>query len=161
MDLVKVDPAFNLYDISFPVHSCSQPRPPAKMVFAGGEKGRIGVALDSLICNGCVISGGRVERSVLSPDVRINSYSSVEDSILFDRVDVGRYAKIRRAIIDKNVKIPYGFSVGYDPEEDAKRFTVTGSGVVVITRAERIEEGSYHISRGTEAEWPDKACLGE
>jgi glucose-1-phosphate adenylyltransferase len=161
MDLVKVDPVFNLYDTSFPVHSCSQPRPPAKMVFAGGEKGRIGVALDSLICNGCVISGGRVERSVLSPDVRINSYSSVEDSILFDRVNVGRHAKIRRAIIDKDVKIPSGFSAGYDPEEDAKRFTVTGSGVVVITKAERIEEGSYSISSDNEAAWPDKACPGE
>jgi glucose-1-phosphate adenylyltransferase len=161
MDLVKVDPAFNLYDTSFPVHSCSQPRPPAKMVFAGGEKGRVGVALDSLICNGCVVSGGRVERSILSPDVRINSYSLVEDSILFDRVDVGRHAKIRRAIIDKDVKIPSGFSVGYDPEEDAKRFTVTGSGVVVITKAERIEEGSYSVSSDNEAAWPDKACPGE
>ena len=142
MDLVKVDPPFNLYDTSFPIHSSTQPRPPAKMVFAGGETGRIGVAHDSLICNGCVISGGRVERSILSPDVRINSYSLVEDSILFHRVEVGRYAKIRRAIIDKDVKIPPEFSVGYNLEEDAKRFTVTESGVVVIGKRERIEEGS-------------------
>jgi glucose-1-phosphate adenylyltransferase len=142
MDLVKVDPAFNLYDTSFPIHSSTQPRPPAKMVFAGGETGRVGVAHDSLICNGCVISGGRVERSILSPDVRINSYSLVEDSILFHRVEVGRYAKIRRAIIDKDVKIAPGFSVGYSLEEDAKRFTVTESGVVVIGKGERIEEGS-------------------
>ena len=142
MDLVKVDPAFNLYDTSFPIHSSTQPRPPAKMVFAGGEMGRVGVAHDSLICNGCVISGGRVERSILSPDVRINSYSLVEDSILFHRVEVGRYAKIRRAIIDKDVKIAPGFSVGYNLEEDAKRFTVTDSGVVVIGKGERIEEGS-------------------
>jgi glucose-1-phosphate adenylyltransferase len=151
MDLVKVDPAFNLYDTSFPIHSYSQPRPPAKMVFAGGEEGRIGVAVDSLICNGCVISGGRVERSILSPDVRVNSYSLVEDSILFDRVDVGRYAKIRRAIIDKDVKIPSGLSVGYDPEQDTKYFSVTGSGVVVITKAQGIEAGSYSTSSGTEA----------
>jgi len=138
MDLVKVDPPFNLYDTSFPIHSSAQPRPPAKMVFAGGEAGRVGVALDSLICNGCIISGGRVERSILSPEVRINSYSLVEDSILFDRVEVGRNAKIRRAIIDKGTKIPPGFSIGYDLEKDAKRFTVTDSGVVVITKGELI-----------------------
>ena len=138
MDLVKVDPPFNLYDTSFPIHSSIRPRPPAKMVFAGGEAGRMGVTLDSLICNGCVVSGGRVERSILSPDVRINSYSLVEDSILFDRVDVGRSARIRRAIIDKGVQIPPGLSVGYDLEEDAKRFTVTESGVVVIAKGTRI-----------------------
>ena len=138
MDLVKVDPPFNLYDTSFPIHSSAQPRPPAKMVFAGGEAGRVGVALDSLICNGCIISGGRVERSILSPEVRINSYSLVQDSILFDRVEVGRNAKIRRAIIDKGTKIPPGFSIGYDLEKDAKRFTVTDSGVVVITKGELI-----------------------
>jgi glucose-1-phosphate adenylyltransferase len=141
MDLVKVDPVFNLYDTSFPIHSSTRPRPPAKMVFAGGESGRLGVALDSLICNGCILSGGRVERSILSPEVRVNSYSLVEDSILFDRVEVGRYAKIRRAIIDKDVKIPPRFSVGYNLEEDAKRFTVTDSGLVVIGKGERIEEG--------------------
>ena len=142
MDLLKVDPPFNLYDTSFPIHSSTRPRPPAKMVFAGGETDRIGVALDSLLCNGCVISGGRVERSILSPDVRINSYALVEDSILFDRVEVGRRAKIRRAIIDKAVRIPPGFSVGYNLEEDAKRFTVSESGVVVIPKGARIEEGS-------------------
>ena len=98
----------------------------------------MGVTLDSLICNGCVVSGGRVERSILSPDVRINSYSLVEDSILFDRVEVGRSARIRRAIIDKGVQIPPGLSVGYDHEEDAKRFTVTESGVVVIAKGTRI-----------------------
>jgi glucose-1-phosphate adenylyltransferase len=138
MDLIKVDPLFNLYDTSFPVHSSTRPRPPAKMVFAGGEAGRMGVALDSLICNGCVVSGGRVERSILSPDVRINSYSLVEDSILFDGVQVGRSAKIRRAIIDKGVRIPPGLSVGYNLEEDARRFTVTESGVVVIPKGEPI-----------------------
>jgi glucose-1-phosphate adenylyltransferase len=141
MDLVKVDPPFNLYDPSLPVHSSTRPRPPAKMVFAGGEADRIGVALDSLLCNGCIISGGRVERSILSPDVRIHSHALVEDSILFDRVDVGRHARIRRAIIDKAVRIPPGFSVGYNPEEDAKRFIVSESGVVVIPKGARIEEG--------------------
>jgi glucose-1-phosphate adenylyltransferase len=138
MDLVKVDPPFNLYDAAFPVHSSTRPRPPAKTVFAAREMGRMGVALDSLICNGCVVSGGRVERSILSPDVRINSYSLVEDSILFDRVEVGRSAKIRRAIIDKGVRIPPGVCIGYNLEEDAKRFTVTESGVVVIPKGEPI-----------------------
>jgi len=139
MDLVKVDPMFNLYDTSSPIHSSIRPRPPAKMIFAGGEAGRVGFALDSLICNGCVISGGRVERSIISPDVHIHSYSLVEDSILFDRVDVGRHAKIRRAIIDKDVKIPAGFSVGYSREDDAKRFKMSDSGVVVIARGKKIE----------------------
>ena len=139
MDLVKVDPPFNLYDISFPIHSATQPRPPAKMVFAGGDPSRIGVALDSLVCNGSIISGGRVERSILSPDVRINSYSRVEDSILFDRVQVGRHAKIRRAIIDKGTRVPAGFSIGYDLKKDAERFTVTNSGVVVVPKGELIQ----------------------
>jgi len=139
MDLVQVDPQFNLYDPFFPILSFTQPRPPVKMVFAGGEEGRIGMAVDSLLCSGCIISGGRVERSILSPDVRINSFSLVEDSIVFNRVDVGRYAKIRRAIIDKDVKIPAGLTVGYDLEEDARRFTVTQSGLVVISKGEMIE----------------------
>ncbi|HTY61370.1 MAG TPA: glucose-1-phosphate adenylyltransferase [Acidobacteriota bacterium] len=138
MDLVKVDPPFNLYDTSFPIHSASQPRAPAKMVFADEDTGRAGVALDSLVCGGSIISGGRVERSILSPDVRINSFSRVEDSILFDRVQVGRYAKIRRAIIDKGTMIPPGFTIGYDLEKDARRFTVTDSGVVVVPKGEMI-----------------------
>ncbi|MBN2243982.1 MAG: glucose-1-phosphate adenylyltransferase [Acidobacteria bacterium] len=138
MDLVKTNPLFNLYDTSFPVLSFAELRPPVKTVFAGGEANRIGVALDSLLCNGCIVSGGRVERSILSPDVRINSFSLVEDSILFERVNVGRNARIRRAIVDKDVEIPPGFSIGYDLEKDAERFTVTDSGIVVIPKGERI-----------------------
>jgi len=136
MDLVKVDPPFNLYDTSFPIHCSTRPRAPAKMVFADEEAGRVGVALDSFVCGGSIISGGRVERSILSPDVRINSYSRVEDSVLFNRVQVGRHAKIRRAIIDKGNKVPPGCSIGYDLEQDAKRFTVTDSGLVVIPKGE-------------------------
>jgi len=141
MDLLKVVPPFDLYDTSFPIHSSTRPRPPAKLVFSGGEKDRIGMATDSLLCNGCIISGGRAIRSILSPDVRINSYALVEDSILFDRVEVGRRAKIRRAIIDKAVKIPADFSLGYNLEEDSKRFTVSESGVVVISKGAGIEAG--------------------
>ena len=139
MDLVKTNPLFNLYDTSFPVLSFAEIRPPVKTVFAGDEGNRIGIALDSLVCNGCIISGGRVERSILSPDVRINSFSLVQDSILFERVNVGRKARIRRAIIDKDVKIPPGFSIGYDLKQDAERFTVTDSGIVVIPKGEKID----------------------
>jgi glucose-1-phosphate adenylyltransferase len=139
MDLVKVDPVFNLYDNSFPIHSYTPPRPPAKMVFAGGEEGRIGVALDSLICNGCVVSGGRVERSILSPDVRVHSYALVEDSILFNGVEIGRHAKVRRAIIDKEVVISPDACIGYDLERDSKRFTVTDSGIVVVPKGAFVE----------------------
>jgi ADP-glucose pyrophosphorylase len=114
--------------------------PPAKFVFAGGDDGmRIGVALDSMVANGCIISGGRVERSILSNNVRINSYSSVMDSIIMEGVDIGRNAKIRRAIIDKDVKIPSGTEIGYDLEEDKKRFTVTESGLVVVAKGTVIE----------------------
>lgn len=136
MDLVAVDPVFNLYDQSFPIHTHVEPRPPAKLVFAESGAGRVGVALNSLLCNGCVVSGSRVERSILSPDVKIHSYATVEDSILFHRVEVGRHARIRRAIIDKDVKIPPGFSIGYDREQDSRLFTVTESGLVVIPKGE-------------------------
>ena len=138
MDLVSVDPQFNLYDFHWPIRSFQEPRPPAKLVFAGGEEGRTGQALDSLLSNGVIVSGGRVERSILSPDVRIHSYSRVEDSILFDGVDIGRHAQVRRAIIDKGVKIPERCRIGYDPEEDGRRFTVTESGLVVISKGELV-----------------------
>ncbi len=138
MDLVQTNPQFNLYDEDFPILSFAQLRPPVKTVFSGEEANRAGIALDSLLCNGCIVSGGRVERSILSPDVRINSFSLVQDSILFEKVEVGRNARIRRAIIDKNVAIPPGFSIGYDLEQDAERFTVTDSGIVVVAKDEII-----------------------
>ena len=139
MDLVQVDPLFNLYDSSFPIHCFTEMRPPAKTVFSGGGENRIGLAVDSLLCNGCIVSGGRVERSILSPDVRINSHSMVQDSILFHRVNVGRYARIRRAIIDKDVNIPPGLSIGYDLDKDGERFTVTSNGIVVVSKGEQID----------------------
>jgi glucose-1-phosphate adenylyltransferase len=140
MDLVQVDPLFNLYDSSFPIHCFTEMRPPVKTVFSGGDENRIGLAVDSLLCNGCIVSGGRVERSILSPDVRINSHSLVQDSILFERVNVGRHVRIRRAIIDKDVKIPPGFTIGYDLKKDKERFTVTPNGVVVIPKGEQIDQ---------------------
>jgi len=133
-DLVAVDPVFNLYDAGWPLRTQPRQLPPAKTVFAGGEEGRIGTVLDSLVCGGAIVSGGRAERCILSPEVRINSYARVTESVLMDGVDVGRHARITRAIIDKGVHIPAGFVVGEDPEADRKRFSVTPGGVVVIPR---------------------------
>jgi glucose-1-phosphate adenylyltransferase len=139
MDLVSVSPAFNLYDDSWPIRSAPVPAPPAKFVFAGGEAGRIGAALDSLVCPGAIVSGGHVERSILGPGCRVNSWARVEDSILMDNVDVGRHAVVRRAIVDKGVRIPPGAKIGVDPADDKARFTVTASGLVVIPRGEKLD----------------------
>ncbi len=94
----------------------------------------MGTALNSIISNGCIISGGSVKRSILSPKVMVHSYTEIEDSILLEGVDVGRYAKIRRTIVDKEVKIPQGMEIGYNLDEDARRFTVTTSGIVVVPK---------------------------
>jgi len=140
MDLVRVEPVFNLYDRDWPIRTYEEQFPPAKTVFSGEEiAGRVGLVLDSLVSGGCVISGGRVQRSILSPNVRINSYSEVYDSILMEGVNVGRYAKIKKAIIDKDVNIPQGMVIGYDLEEDKKRFHVTESGIVVVAKGTEIK----------------------
>jgi glucose-1-phosphate adenylyltransferase len=140
MDLIAVDPVLNLYDASWPVRTYQPQVPPPKFVFSGdGPLGRArrGEALDSIICSGCILSGGQVQRSILSPRVRVNSYALVEDSILFEGVDVGRHCRIRRAIVDKDVKLPPHTVLGYDADFDRKRgFTVTESGVVVVAKAE-------------------------
>lgn len=137
MDLVSVSPQFNLYDRSWPIRSAAVQAPPAKFVFAGGEEGRVGQALDSLASPGVIVSGGQVVNSVLGPHVRVNSWARVEESILMDEVEVGRHATVRRAIVDKYVKIPPGAQIGVDHEEDRKRFTVTAGGVVIVPRGER------------------------
>jgi glucose-1-phosphate adenylyltransferase len=134
MDLVKVVPDLNLYDQEWPIRTMPITAPPPKFVFAQQEPGRVGVALDSMVSPGCIVSGGRVERSILSPFCRINSYSLVTDSILFENVSVGRHSKLHRTIVDKDVIIPEGMQIGYFPEEDKKRFTVTESGIVVISK---------------------------
>ncbi|MEW6101195.1 MAG: glucose-1-phosphate adenylyltransferase [Candidatus Omnitrophota bacterium] len=135
LDLVQVDPVFNLYDKDWPIRTYQEQFPPAKTVFSGDEvTGRIGLMLDSIVSGGSIISGGRVQRSILSPNVRVNSYSQIYDSILMEGVNVGRYAKIKRAIIDKDVTIPQGMVIGYDPSEDKKRFHVTESGIVVVAK---------------------------
>jgi glucose-1-phosphate adenylyltransferase len=135
MDLVSVTPKCNLYQSSWPVHTVYSPYPPSKMVFAGGEDGRrIGQVLDSIICGGSIISGGKVERSIVSPNVRVNSYADVEDSILMEGVEVGRHCRIRRTIIDKRVKIPPNTTIGYDPEEDSRHFDISPGGIVVVAK---------------------------
>lgn len=136
MDLVSIDPMLNLYDDQWPIRTFQPNVPPAKFVFGSrGATDRIGHAHDSIVCSGCVISGGQVSRSILAPHVRINSFSTVEDSILFNHVKVGRHARIRRAIIDKGVEIPAGTEIGFDAERDrARGFTITEQGVVVISK---------------------------
>jgi len=140
MDLVQVNPQFNLYDNEWPIRTYQEQFPPVKTVFAGEEiAGRVGLVLDSLVSSGSIISGGRVQRAILSPNVRIHSYSQVYDSILMEGVNVGRYAKIKKAIIDKDVDIPQGTVIGYDPKEDKKRFHVTESGIVVVAKGTEIK----------------------
>jgi len=132
MDLVAVTPAFNLYDSHWPIRSVPPAGPPAKFVF--GEKGRrMGIAIDSLVSHGCIISGGRVIGSVLSPGVRVNSFCDIEDSILLPNVSVGRRSRIRRAIIDQGVQIPENSDIGLDPDADRRAgYLVTETGIVVV-----------------------------
>ena len=140
MDLVDVVPVLNLYDRSWPTRTLQPQSPPPKFVHhAVGEPGhaRRGEAIDSMVCPGGIISGGHVRHSILSPNVRVNSYAVVEDSILFEGVRIGRKCKVRRAIIDKDVELPEGAEVGYDLELDRRRgFTITESGIVVIAKGE-------------------------
>ena len=137
MDLVRVAPQFDLYDDNWPIHRRSQPGPAARVLSHG--EGRTPEVIDSILSTGVIVSGARVVRSIIGPRSFLHSWSSVEDSILFDDVEVGRHCKIRRAIIDKHVKIPAGTTIGYDPKEDAKRFTVSPEGIVVIPKGMEIK----------------------
>jgi len=141
MDLIAVDPIFNLYDREWPVRTNLPMVPPAKFVFAQEGK-RFGVAVDSIVSPGCIVSGGIVTRSILSPEVRINSYSHVEESILMDGASVGRRAHVRRAIVEKHVHIPENAVIGYDLHEDAKRFRVTPDGIVVVEQTDSFGVGA-------------------
>ena len=138
-------PLFNLYNPMWPMVSAPMHQPPAKFVFADSKSQRIGIATDSLVSDGSIISGGTINRCVLHPRVRINSYADVDESILMDGVEVGRHSKIRRAIIDKGVKLPPGTAIGYDLELDRERFTVTDSGIVVVPKGAVIEESRVTV----------------
>jgi len=132
MDLITVNPVFNLYDQSWPLRTRQLQYPPAKTLSHEGE--RVGRVFNSLVTDGTIVSGGLVERSIIGFNVRINSYTYVTDSIIFDNVNIGRHSRIRRAIIDKNVIVPEGTEIGFDVDEDKKRFTVSDTGIVVIPK---------------------------
>jgi glucose-1-phosphate adenylyltransferase len=135
MDLVAVDPLFNLYDPSWPIRTAPVEAPPAKTVFSDTwPGGRRGVALDSLLSPGCIVSGGTVERSVLSPNVRVEEHAHVVESIIMEGTRIGAGCRIRRAIIDKGVEVPSGMTIGDDPKTDADRYVRTEKGVVVVPR---------------------------
>ena len=145
MDLIAVKPELNLYDSTWPIRTYQPADPPPKFVFADHDwhPPRTGVAYDSLISGGCIISGGRVRRSILSRNVRIEEYAEVDDSILLDYVQIGRGAKVRRAIIDKGVHIADGETVGYDRDADiAKGYNVTETGLTVIAKVVSFPETS-------------------
>lgn len=138
MDLVSVSPIFNLYDKKWPLRTWQQQYPPAKFVFA--DEDRMGTAVDSIVAAGSILSGGRVKRCVIGYDVRVNSFCDVEDSIIYNHVNIGRHSKIRRAIIDRHVSLPEHTEIGFDVEADRRRFHVAPSGIVVVVRQESLIE---------------------
>lgn len=141
MDLRAVSPDLNLYNRQWPLRTAGYDDPPAKFIF--DDEGRRGNAVDSVVCSGSILSGGMVKNSVIGPSCRIHTGAQVEDSILFDNVDIGRHAKIRRAIIDKNVRVPPGAMIGYDLEKDSQLYHVTETGIVVV------EGTRSHVEIGT------------
>jgi glucose-1-phosphate adenylyltransferase len=137
MDLISVHPVFNLYNMEWPILTLPDPLPPAKFVF--GDEGHTGHAIDSMVCAGVIISGGAVNRSVISPNVRIDSWAAVDGSVLFSGVRVGQRAVVCNAIVDKDVVIEPGARIGVDPDADRERFTVSAEGVVVVPKGMRVE----------------------
>ncbi len=134
MDLVAIEPQFDLYNPRWPIRTRYKHHAPAKFVHDDPTHNRVGMAINSMVAEGAIVSGGVIRNSVLFPRVRVNSYSRIEESVLFDGVDIGRRAKIRRAVIDKGVRIPADAVIGYDLEKDRQRFTVSETGVVVIPK---------------------------
>ncbi|MDI7267373.1 MAG: glucose-1-phosphate adenylyltransferase [Myxococcota bacterium] len=134
MDLVSVEPTFNLYNRFWPIRTGARHLPPVKFVHSDETRERVGMAIDSMVSEGCIVSGGRIERSVLSPGVRVNSFARVDQCVLLDGVNVGRHAHLRRVIVDKGVNVPEGMSIGLDLEQDRRRFVVSDGGVVAIPK---------------------------
>jgi glucose-1-phosphate adenylyltransferase len=129
--LTKVVPELNLYDRNWPIWTYQEQLPPAKFVFNNDD--RRGSATDSLISGGCIISGSQVTNSVLFSDVRVNSYSTIEDSVILPNVDIGRYVTLKRVVVDKGARIPDGMEIGLNPEQDRKRFHVSDKGITLVT----------------------------
>ncbi|MFN3199294.1 MAG: glucose-1-phosphate adenylyltransferase [Bradymonadia bacterium] len=138
MDLIDVNPVFNLYNRSWPIRSWYAHLPPAKFVFDSPNDNRTGIAVSSLVSPGCIISGGRVSESILAPRVHVHSYASVEQSIVGEGSDIGRNARIRKAVLDKFVTVEPGATIGYDLERDRARFTVTESGIVAVAKGAHV-----------------------
>lgn len=137
MDLTSIHPIFNLYNFAWPIYTHQRPFPPAK--FVHGDQGRFGEALNSCISSGVVISGARVNNSIVSPGCHVHSYTTVDDSVLLDGVDVGRHVELRKVIVDKDVTIPEGTKIGIDPEHDrARGFVVTESGLTVVGKGQSV-----------------------
>ena len=132
MDIASVAPTFNLYDKSWPLRTRAYQYPPGKFVF--GEPGRTGMAINSIVSAGCIVSGSVIRNSVLSHDVRVNSYADVDSSVIFSHVNIGRHCRIRHAIVDRDCHIPDGTVIGYDPAEDKRNYFVTATGLTVVTR---------------------------
>jgi glucose-1-phosphate adenylyltransferase len=130
LDLRAVTPALNLYNPQWPLRTAAYPDPPAKFTF--DDEGRRGQAIDTVVSSNCILSGGTVRNSVLFRGVRVHTGALVEDCVLLDNCDVGRHAKVRKAILDKNVRVPAGARIGYDLEADRKLHYVTDSGIVVV-----------------------------
>ncbi len=149
MDLISVDPQLNLYDQKWPVRTYQPNLPPAKFVFAdrtSSDNPRVGIALDSLVCGGTILSGAQIERSIVGANVRVHSFAQVEDSIIFDRVEIGRHSRIRRAIIDKDVRIPPQTEIGFDLEFDQRRgFSISPEGIVVIGKSDLVPARSTAV----------------
>jgi glucose-1-phosphate adenylyltransferase len=137
MDLISPHPEFNLYNYEWPILTWQEPLAPAK--FVHDSEGRVGHALNSMVCAGVVISGGEVRGSVVSPGVRVNSYAQVEGSVLMHGVQVGRHAVVRNAIVDKDVHIPEGAQIGVDMDLDRQRFTVSEGGTVAIGKGQKVQ----------------------
>jgi glucose-1-phosphate adenylyltransferase len=140
MDLVDIKPQFNLYNRRWPVRTGINHDPPAKFVFRDEKIERVGTATESIVSLGCIISGGRIHRTVMGNRCRINSFSEVEESVLMENVNIGRHARIRRAVIDKDVVIPPGMQIGYDLDKDRERFFVSEGGIVVIPKRAVLSE---------------------